>query len=149
MRALLDIIREAIQDSDSKVDDRLEDAKISVLKDCIGKFYPEVISKAIVVSTKPSGFCIVGYQAYPKSVVSSRVIGYDLEKLKKELKNFGDFEVTCNKSFLQLGVEFKYLKENVICNLSFNFHTYKLHLNLMCNDNKELLDRINTIFHQK
>ena len=149
MRVLLDIIREAIQDSDSKVDDRLEDAKISVLKDSIGKFYPDVISKAMVIGTKSSGFSIVGSQAFPKSIATSRVIGNDMENLKKELKKSGDFEATCNKSFLQLGVNFYYLKEKVSCTLIFNFNTYRLTLNILSSNNKELLDRINDLFHQK
>lgn len=149
MKSLADIIHEAIHDSDDKVDDRLDDAKISVLKDSIGKFFPEIISKAMIIDTKPSGYCIVGSQTFPKSIVTSRAIGNDLEKLKKELEKSGDFEVTINKSFLQLGIEFKYLREHIICNLSFNFNTYKLTLNILSNDNKELLNRINNIFHQK
>lgn len=147
MKSLADIIHEAIQDSDSRVDDRLEDAKISVLKDSIGKFFPDIITKAVVVDT--NGFCIVGSQIYTKNITTNRAIGYDLEKLKKELQNSGDFEVTYNKYFLQLSVEFKYLKEKVYCNFFFNFNTYRLTLNILSNDNKELLNRINNIFHQK
>lgn len=149
MKSLADIIYEAIHDSDDRVDDRLEDAKISILKDSIEKFFPEVISKAMVIDTKPSGFCIVGSQTYTKNIATNRAIGSDLEKLKKELQNSGDFEVTINKSFLQLNAEFKYLEERVYCNLIFNFNTYKLTLNVLSNDNKELLNRINDIFHQK
>ena len=138
---------EAIQDNDSKVNDRLEDAKINTLRDNIKKYFPDILTKASVVKSKAGVACLAGSCGpfnHPQHDLK-----FKLNELTSDMEKAGRFSGTFNDSFLQLGINFHYHNDEVICNLIFSRNTRMLMLNLYCHDDEKKLDKINDILHQK
>jgi len=147
MRTLLEVIYEAIQDNDSKVKDRVEDVKISTLRDNIKKYFPDILNKVSVVKSKAGVTCLVGSCGpfnHPQ-----RDLKFKLDELTTDMEKTGSFNGTFNDSFLQLCMNFHYHDDEVICNLIFSRNTKMLMLNVYCHDDEKKLDKINDILHQK